>query len=379
MKLPTLDSLRCHAVNRSLQTWGSIDEAVSQLGFVQADPIRAPARAQDLILRQRLPDYRAEDLSVHYPNLPLCEDVLHVYGFLPREQFRLLHPRALSAHWQTFLESRAALRQSVLRLVARLGTAHPRVVEKELGGPRCENGWGGQSSETTMMLEALHMQGLLRVARREAGQRVYECVTTEHRGRPLSALARAEGLCLLLTSLYAPIPLRSLRQVLSAVRGPKNATPKSALERLRKRGELRCERIAEEDWIWPERETQALLTANGADDRVRLLAPFDPVVWDRRRFTLLWNWEYRFEAYTPVAKRKLGYYALPILFRERIIGAANVSVENGKLAADLRFVGNRPRDAAFRRGLDQELTALAAFLGLAETHRIVSDSVRLAL
>ena len=53
-----------------------------------------------------------------------------------------------------------------------------------------------------------------------------------------------------------------------------------------------------------------------AADGVRLLAPFDPVVWDRRRFELFWGWAYRFEAYTPAAKRKLGYYALPLLWRD---------------------------------------------------------------
>ena len=56
------------------------------------------------------------------------------------------------------------------------------------------------------------------------------------------------------------------------------------------------------------------------DQEVRLLAPFDPIVWDRRRFELLWSWPYRFEAYTPVAKRRWGYYALPLLWRESVIG-----------------------------------------------------------
>ncbi len=64
---------------------------------------------------------------------------------------------------------------------------------------------------------------------------------------------------------------------------------------------------------------------------VRLLAPFDPVVWDRRRFEMLWGWPYRFEAYTPVTRRKLGYYALPLLWRDRVIGWGNVSVNNGTL------------------------------------------------
>lgn len=368
MSRPSISALRRFATTRSLQTWGTIQEAVSGIGFVQADPIRAPARAQDLILRQRVTGYRAGDLERQYRHLALCEDVLHVYGFLAQHHLRLLHPRPLSGHWQQFVESRTVLRKSVLRLVSELGTAHPRAVEKELGSQSCENGWGGQSSETTMMLDALHQQGLLRVAHREAGQRVYECVSAQSRGRSLPVNERAEGLCRLLTSLYAPMPLRSLRQVLGAVRGPLTDSPKAALERLLLRGELRSERIDAEDWIWPECETQALLSADAVDDRVRLLAPFDPVVWDRRRFSLLWNWEYRFEAYTPVAKRKLGYYALPLLFRDQITSVANLSVREGNLQAELRFVGNRPREAAFRRGLDQELDSLSQFLGLSTSN-----------
>jgi uncharacterized protein YcaQ len=357
-----LDALRSHAVRRSLSFHPSIDGAVSALGFVQADPIRAPARAQDLILRQRVQGYRSGDLERLYPQLPLSEDVLHVYGYLPSEVLHLLHPRPLSAHWQAFVQERRTLRLAVLRLVEQFGIVHPRAVEKELGRKTCENGWGGQSSETTMMMEALHLQGELRVARREAGQRVYERAVVPKRSRPLSEVARAEGLCLLLTSLYAPLPLRSLRPILGAVRGPKTQTPKEALQRLLASGELRCERIESEDWIWPEAETAQLRHANGGEDRVRLLAPFDPVVWDRRRFARLWGWEYRFEAYTPVAKRKLGYYALPLLYRDQVLGAANVAVNEGQLSVDLRFIHARPKEAAFRQALEAELAALRDFL-----------------
>ena len=60
-----------------------------------------------------------------------------------------------------------------------------------------------------------------------------------------------------------------------------------------------------------------------------MLAPFDPLVWDRRRFELFWGWRYRFEAYTPAAKRTLGYYALPLLWRDRVIGWANVTSSRG--------------------------------------------------
>ena len=97
---------------------------------------------------------------------------------------------------------------------------------------------------------------------------------------------------------------------------------------------------------------------------VRLLAPFDPVVWDRERLELLWGWVYRFEAYTPAPKRKLGYYALPLLWRDRVIGWGNVSVESGRLKSEFGYVGSPPRDRAFKRELDAELDRMRVFLAL---------------
>ena len=98
---------------------------------------------------------------------------------------------------------------------------------------------------------------------------------------------------------------------------------------------------------------------------MRLLTPFDPVVWDRRRFEIFWGWAYRFEAYTPAPKRKLGYYALPLLWRERVIGWGNLSLRAGKLESAFGYVqGRPPRAAAFRRGLEAELERIRAFLHL---------------
>ena len=114
------------------------------------------------------------------------------------------------------------------------------------------------------------------------------------------------------------------------------------------------------DWYWPADETPD--TAAPLDG-VRLLAPFDPVVWDRRRFELLWGWAYRFEAYTPVKQRKLGYYALPLLWGDRVIGWTNISSSNGMLQAASGYVtGERPRGHAFIKALDVELDRLREFL-----------------
>src|SRR5205807_2780775 len=100
-----------------------------------------------------------------------------------------------------------------------------------------------------------------------------------------------------------------------------------ALQRAKTR--LARARIGGHEWYWPPGEYPGAFDAPA--DAVRLLAPFDPLVKDRVRFELLWGWEYRFEAYTPPAKRKRGYYALPLLWRDRIVGWGNLAVADGAL------------------------------------------------
>jgi uncharacterized protein YcaQ len=112
-------------------------------------------------------------------------------------------------------------------------------------------------------------------------------------------------------------------------------------------------------WYWPATDAGDYEPVDG----VRLLAPFDPVVWDRRRFELLWGWAYRFEAYTPLPKRKLGYYALPLVWRDHVIGWANVSNRGDSLETDIGFVSGRaPRDRGFKPALEAEIEAMRVFL-----------------
>src|SRR5438046_1389430 len=120
----TLDDLRRYAVARSLFTPTTLPRAIAKLGFVQADPIRAPARAQDLILRQRVKGYRAGDLERRYESLGVEEDVFVNYGFVSGAVQALMHPRP---------DSRAAQRkkeQLLLDFVEERGEVHPREVEE---------------------------------------------------------------------------------------------------------------------------------------------------------------------------------------------------------------------------------------------------------
>ena len=107
----TLDHLRRYAVARSLFKPTTLMRAIAKLGFVQADPIRAPARAQDLTLRHRVVGYRAGDLERRYPRLPVEEDFFVNYGFLPRGHHALMHPRQARMEWmQNRGQSRVNLR-----------------------------------------------------------------------------------------------------------------------------------------------------------------------------------------------------------------------------------------------------------------------------
>src|SRR6059036_589970 len=94
--LITLDDLRRFAVARSFFKPTTLKCALDRLGFVQADPIRAPARAQDLILRHRVNNYRAGELERRYAALDVEEDFFVNYGYVARRLYSLMHPRSSS-------------------------------------------------------------------------------------------------------------------------------------------------------------------------------------------------------------------------------------------------------------------------------------------
>lgn len=355
--MKTLADLRRFAVGRSLFRPTNLAAAIARMGFVQADPIRAPARAQDLTLRPRVRGYRAGDLEARYATLPVEEDFFINYGFVTRRLQSLMHPRSSLTPKASNKRARA-----ILEFIRERGAAHPREVDGHFAHGRVTNYWGGTSSASTHMLELMHYKGLLRVARRENGIRIY--AVQQHGDGPTGAAGRRlhlDGLVDTVVALYAPVPEASLSFI---VRRLRYAAPhwerevSAALARARTR--LAQAVVDGHTWYWPHGESTDVEPV----DAVRLLAPFDPVVWDRRRFELLWDWAYRFEAYTPAPQRKLGYYALPLLWRDRVIGWANVAKRDGGLTTEIGYVaGGAPRDRRFARALEADLDSLRMFLG----------------
>ncbi|HBN15255.1 MAG: cytoplasmic protein [Gammaproteobacteria bacterium] len=360
----TIDHLRRYAISRSLFKPTTLSRAITKLGFVQLDPIRAPARAQDLTLRHRVVDYHAGDLEVRYPRLAVEEDFFVNYGILPRNTQQLMHPRAARKEWSPARWDQA---QAVLEFVKSGGVVHPREVDAAFQHGTTKNWFGGNSRASTQLLDGMHYRGLLRVARREAGVRLYAPSLTEAQV-PVDPDTVLDALIDVAVAKYAPLPAATLGRLISSVCS--SAVPQwrerrgEALARARAR--LPQATVDGSSWFWPPGDNPAARRFAGddvLDDELRLLAPFDPIVWDRDRFERFWAWAYRFEAYTPAPKRVRGYYALPMLWRGQVIGWANAAIRDGQLVLEPGYVtGYSPRDTAFTSALEDEQTRLARFL-----------------
>ena len=356
----TLNTLRRYAVARTLFAPTTLAQAIVKLGFVQADPLRAPARAQDLILRHRVKAYRAGDLERGYAQLDIEEDYFVNYGFLPRATQALMYPRtpktALSAERRLQMDD-------VLAFVKAHGVVHPRAVDEHFAHGKSRNWFGGASNASTQLLDDMHFRGLLRIAGRASGVRTYAAGSARSEvPDPQQAL---DALVDVIVHAYAPLPERSLKELMGHLRG--GAPQWTHLHRAaftRAQARLASASVGGQTYYWPANEVPAS-RRRAPRDAVRLLAPFDPLVWDRRRFEHLWGWAYRFEAYTPAPKRVRGHYALPLLWREHVIGWANVSVTQGHMHVALGYVtGTPPSEEAFNQALEAELANMRAFLGL---------------
>jgi uncharacterized protein len=344
-----MQQLRDYAITHSLFRPTSLRAAFDRLGFVQADPIRAPARAQDLILRHRVKDYRAGDVERNYAALDLEEDFLYAYGFVTRELWLVVRRRTL-----------AGLREfekKILGTVRRHGVMHPKQLVELFGSQRGTNNWGGYSRITKLALEDLHERGLLRIAGRENGIRIYAAALLPSEYLP--AKERLRRLILAIVNILAPVSERTLREAARPMRHLL-AAYSQVFDSLVSAGELQKKVIDGVGYLLPAQKAKRV----NAERIVRFLAPFDPLVWDRRRFEHFWGWPYRFEAYVPQARRLRGYYAMPLLWGEAVIGWANVNVINGDLNVQLGFVEKRPQEKLFDVELEREIARLKDFLDL---------------
>jgi hypothetical protein len=324
----SVEEARRIAVRAQLLDGSATDvlDTVRRLGFLQIDPISTVAPPQYLVLWSRLGPYdRAELDRLLWDERKLVEIDAFVH---PIEDLPLLLARARRRREDNarerriaaFLKDNAAIRRYVVRELEQRGPLLSREIEDHATTRREAHAWWGER-KMALMLMLLNDRGEVAVAGRRQGQRVWD----------------------LAERWYPPVERISWRE----------AQPQLAEQRFRALG-VRLERGRL--FAHPE-ATDGPVPAR----RVTFLSPFDRLVHDRRRAETLWGFRYRLEMYVPPAKREYGYYVLPILRGDRIVG--RIEPVHDRKAGRLHVRGTWWEDGVRPVSLDRPLRSLARWLG----------------
>jgi uncharacterized protein YcaQ len=298
-------------------------DTVRRLGFLQLDPISTVAPPQQLVLFSRLGAYDPAELDrLLWDEKQLFEWNAFIWPMddLPLIRARMRRRRTGKYAWERrgteFLKANPRFRRYVLRELERNGPLFSRDLEDHSTRTWSSDGrwWGTRN--VAVMLELLHGRGEVAIVGRRDGQRLWD-----------------------LADRWYPetekVPLRDAERLL-------------AEKRRRALG------------AWPENggwRAHPDAADGPVPDRVTVLSPFDRLIYDRERTEALFDFRYRLEMYVPKAKREYGYYVLPVLRGDRLVGRAEPVFDRktGTLTV-LGAWGDTSR-------LDEALDELARFLG----------------
>ena len=365
--------------------------AIRRMGALQIDSINVVARSQYLVLWSRLGCYEPRWLDELLAEGKLFEYWAHAACFLPIEDFPLYRRRMLdTAGWRShavrwahgWLAENGDAAERMLAHIREHGAARTSDFERTDGQ---SGGWWNWKAEKAA-LEALHLVGELMIARREGFQRVYDL-----RERVLPGWDEAQTLTG--DGAQREFVLRAVRSLGVArarwvddyYRLAKKGVA-ALLERLADDGALIRARVAEWSetvYLHPDSlgQARAALAGKLRPQRTTFLSPFDPIIWDRARAQDLYGFTYQIEVYTPAAKRRYGYFTLPILHHDTLVGRIDPKVERkaGRLVIRAAHLEpGVPVDEPLVVGLADALRDLARFHEVAEIAVERSDSADLA-
>ncbi len=331
--------------------------AVRRMGVLQIDTIQVVARSPYMVLFSRLGEYDPAWLDEHLAEGRLFEYWAHAACFLPIEDYPLQRRFMLDGvrGWhdtRVWLEKNSEL---VKRILARI-RAEGGLRSADFEAKKPAGGWWNWKDEKVAM-EVLFVTGELMVSRREKFQRVYDLPERVLPGRDQFPVPPAE-------EVRRELVLRSVEKLGAARPGwvadyyrlPKNGTP-ALLRELTAQGELiEC---AVEGWdgpVYVHPNNAGLLTQaqNGElqPTYTTLLSPFDPLTWDRARARELFDFDYMIECYTPAAKRRYGYFSLPVLRRGALVARLDAKAHRREGRFEVRSLHFEPGVV-----LDDELRA----------------------
>ena len=299
--------------------------SIRAMGVLQIDTISVVARSPYLVLWSRLGDYDPAWLDQHLAEGRLFEYWAHEACFVPIEDYGLYRHRMLDPSNMGWKYSASWMRERAGEVAALLAHIHANGPTRSSDFERSDGeagGWWGWKSEKRS-LELLFTAGQLMIARRHNFQRVYDLAERVHPAWDDSRLAP-------LADTRRDMVLRAVKAlgVCKAAWIPdyhRTRRPHPDADALAAQGALLRARVA--GWqapvyIHPDHLELARRAQAGAlaPTLTTLLSPFDPVVWDRQRALELFDFDYRLECYTPAAKRRYGYFTLPILRRGALVG-----------------------------------------------------------
>jgi len=363
-------------------------QTVRMLGCVQIDTIHVVARSQYLVLWSRLGHYDSSWLDdLLHPDRQVFEYWAHAASLIPTElypYFRRRMQRYAGADvtdgpgWSGYGwavdnahlldEIRGAIRQR-----GPLGSMHFDAPQRDTPLPSW-SWWGGKPANRG--LDFLWSAGELGIQRRVRFQRIYDLTERlypewhsadlpdpdEERRVLADRALRAMGITL-------PRWLNDYFRTKWGVRGHAGPGPTAVLDDLVQHGRAFPVEVDGFGTAYVAAEAEGLLQAvrRGARaERVTLLSPFDNLIWDRRRTRELFDFDYMLECYTPAAKRRYGYFTLPILFGGRLVGRVEPKVHRRERVLTLRSVHLEPGAPSLRAladGLRPALRSFAEFNG----------------
>ncbi len=304
--------------------------AIERMQLLQIDTIHVVARSPYLVLFSRLGEYRPEWLDEALEAGKVFEAWAHEACFVPSRDFALhrahLDSGARASHWshKHAVRTHIAQRDGMDRLLEHIRIRGAvKALDFQRSGPAAASGWWSWKDEKRW-LEALFARGELMVTRRERFQRVYELSERVIAKLTASVEVGIDVADDLVQRSVRALGITQARWIADYFRsGRKIRDPD--LDAHVARGDLM--RIEVRGWDVPayvHRLDAALVDAARAGKlratHSTLLSPFDPLVWDRARARVMFDFDYTIECYTPAPKRRFGYFVLPILHRGRLVG-----------------------------------------------------------